>query len=42
LVEDTSDDEEIVSQAIVEDPIFLITIEESLTYSATEVKTNVP
>jgi hypothetical protein len=41
-VEDASDDEEIVSQVTVEDPIFLITIEDSPTYSAIEVKTDMP
>ena len=42
LVEDASDDEEIVSQVTVEDPIFLITIEENPTYSMTKIKTDVP
>jgi hypothetical protein len=42
LVEDASDNEDIVSQVTVEDPIFLITIEDSPTYSATEVKTDSP
>jgi hypothetical protein len=40
LVEDASDDEEVVSDAHVsiEDPILLITIEESLTHSMVEVE----
>jgi hypothetical protein len=41
-VEDASDDEEIISQVTVEDPIFLITIEDSPTYSATDVKIDGP
>jgi hypothetical protein len=42
LVEVASDDEEIVSQVTVEDAMFLITIEDNPTYSATEVKIDVP
>jgi hypothetical protein len=40
LVEDASDDEEVVSDAhvAIEDPILLITIEESLTHSMIEVE----
>lgn len=36
LVEDASDDEEAVSQVIVEDPIYLITIEDDLAHSTTK------
>jgi hypothetical protein len=41
LVEDASDDEEAVSQVIVEDPIYLITIEGDLAHSTTDVKAEV-
>jgi hypothetical protein len=40
-VEDASDDEEAVSQVIVEDPIYLITIEGDLAHSTTDVKAEV-
>jgi len=42
LVEVTSDDEETISQVTIEDPIFLITIENTITQSMTEVKAKVP
>lgn len=43
LVEDTSDDNEIVSQVTVEDPNdFLIAIEDIVTLSMTKVKAKVP
>lgn len=38
VVEDASDDEEAVSQVIIEDPIDLITIEDNPLHSMTEVK----
>ena len=41
LVEDASDDEETVSQVIVENPIYLITIEDALAHSMTEVTAEV-
>ena len=41
LVEDASDDEETVSQVIVENPIYLITIEDALAHSTTEVTAEV-
>ena len=42
LVEVTSDDDEAISQVTIEDPIFLITIEDTITQSMTEVKAKVP
>ena len=41
LVEDASKDEEVVSQVTVEDPIFLVTIEDDLVHSMIEVKAEV-
>ena len=41
VVEDASDDEEAVSQMTIEDPIFLITIEDNPMHSMTEVKEEV-
>ena len=41
LVEDASDDEEAISQVTIEDPIFLITIEDNLMHSMTEIKDEV-
>jgi hypothetical protein len=40
-VEDISDDEKAVSQVVVEDPIYLITIEDDLAHCTTEVTTEV-
>jgi hypothetical protein len=41
LVEDASDDEEVVSQVVVEDPLYLITIEDDFAHCTTEVTTEV-
>jgi len=41
VVEDVSDDEEVVSQVTIEDPIFLITIEDNSMHSMTEVNEEV-
>ena len=41
LVEDASNDEQTVSQVIVENPIYLITIEDALAHSTTEVTAEV-
>ena len=40
-MEDASDDEEAISKVIVEDPVFLITIENNPTHSMTDVKEEV-
>jgi len=41
LVEDASDDEKAISQVTIEDPIFLITIEDNPMHSMTDVKEEV-
>jgi len=41
LVEDASDDEEAISQVTIEDPIFLITIEDNPMHSTTDIKEEV-
>jgi hypothetical protein len=41
LVEDASDDEKVVSQVVVEDPIYLITIEDDPAHCTTKVTTEV-
>ncbi|KAJ1270127.1 hypothetical protein BS78_06G031100 [Paspalum vaginatum] len=42
LVEDASDDEDVVSAVTIESPIFLTTIEDVVTHSMVEVKPEVP